>query len=106
VAALQRFDVLLVNPVRDGLNLVAKEGMIVNERDGVLAVSRESGVWAELHDVALEVQPFDVSGTADVLHHALSMGPDDRRRHADAVRERVLRRTAVHWFADQVDAGS
>jgi trehalose 6-phosphate synthase len=106
VAALQRFDVLLVNPVRDGLNLVAKEGMIVNERDGALAVSRESGVWAELHDVALEVHPFDVSGTADVLHHALSMDTADRRRHAEAVRERVLRRTAVDWFADQVAAGA
>ena len=95
-----------MNPVRDGLNLVAKEGMIVNERDGVLALSRESGVWAELDEVALEVQPFDVSGTADVLHHALSMSADERRAHADAVRERVLRRTAADWFGDQVAAAN
>jgi trehalose 6-phosphate synthase len=104
VAALQRFDVLLVNPVRDGLNLVAKEGMIVNRRDGVLALSRESGVWAELEGAALEVHPFDVAGTADVLHHALSMGAADRRAHADALRDRVLRRSATDWFGDQVAA--
>ncbi|MCU1484929.1 MAG: alpha,alpha-trehalose-phosphate synthase (UDP-forming) [Actinomycetia bacterium] len=105
VAALQRYDVLLVNPVRDGLNLVAKEGLIVNERDGVLALSRESGVWAELDGIALEVHPFDVAGTADVLHRALSMSTDERRAHAEAGRERVLRRTAIDWFGDQVAAG-
>jgi trehalose 6-phosphate synthase len=104
VAALQRFDVLLVNPVRDGLNLVAKEGMIVNQRDGVLALSRESGVWAELGEVALGINPFDVAGTADVLHRALSMSADERRTHADAVRERVSARTPVDWFDDQVSA--
>jgi trehalose 6-phosphate synthase len=104
VAALQRFDVLLVNPVRDGLNLVAKEGMIVNQRDGVLALSRESGVWAELGEVGLGINPFDVAGTADVLHRALSMSADERRTHADAVRERVSARTPVDWFDDQVAA--
>lgn len=106
VAALRRFDVLLINPVRDGLNLVAKEGMIVNERDGVLALSRESGVWAELGDVALGVHPFDIAGTADVLHEALSMSPADRRVHAAAGRERSLARTAVDWFGDQVRAAT
>jgi trehalose 6-phosphate synthase len=106
VAALRRFDVLLVNPVRDGLNLVAKEGMIVNERDGVLALSRESGVWAELGDVALGVHPFDVAGTADVLHEALSMPAAQRRAHATEVRERSLARTAADWFGDQVRAAT
>jgi trehalose 6-phosphate synthase len=104
VAALQRFDVLLVNPVRDGLNLVAKEGMVVNQRDGVLALSRESGVWAELQGAALEVHPFDVTGTADALHRALTMGASDRKTHGDAVRELVLARTAADWFGDQVAA--
>jgi trehalose 6-phosphate synthase len=106
VAALRRFDVLLVNPVRDGLNLVAKEGMIVNERDGVLALSRESGVWAELGDLALGVHPFDVAGTADVLHEALSMPAAERRTHATEVRKRSLARTAADWFGDQVRAAT
>lgn len=104
VAALRRYDVLLVNPVRDGLNLVAKEGPIVNERNGVLALSRESGVSGELGGVALEVHPFDVAGTADVLHRALSMPDDERAAHAAAVRERASARTPHDWFADQLAA--
>ena len=61
IAALMRYDVLLVNPLRDGLNLVAKEGPIVNTTDGVLALSREAGAFAELHAEALEINPFDVA---------------------------------------------
>ncbi|MBW8825535.1 MAG: trehalose-6-phosphate synthase [Acidobacteria bacterium] len=106
VAALRRFDVLLVNPVRDGLNLVAKEGMIVNERDGVLALSRESGVFAELGDVALEVHPFDVVGTSDALHRGLSMTDDERRTHFTRAHERVLQRTGADWLADQMNAAA
>ena len=104
VAALRRYDALLVNPVRDGLNLVAKEGPIVNERDGVLALSSESGAWAELGGAALEVQPFDVAGTAEVLHRALSMSAEERRSHAAAVRERATARTPDDWYDDQLRA--
>ena len=77
LAALSISDVLLVNPVRDGLNLVAKEGPLLNRADGVLVLSREAGAWEELAlagDGALGVNPFDVSGTAETLHAALSMG--------------------------------
>src|SRR3989440_1466289 len=78
VAALRRYDVLLVNPLRDGLNLVAKEGPIVNANDGLLALSREAGAWAELSGPALEVNPFDVGGTAEVRARPLSIGPTER----------------------------
>jgi trehalose 6-phosphate synthase len=104
VAALRRYDVLLVNPVRDGLNLVAKEGVLVNERDGVLALSREAGAWEELGGLALEINPFDVAGTADRLHAALSMDDDGRRDHAAALRRAVTARTPADWFADQLAA--
>ena len=67
LAALSRYDVLLVNPVRDGLNLVAKEGPLINTRHGVLALSREAGAFDELGPAALEVNPFDVAGTSAVL---------------------------------------
>src|SRR5207302_10403367 len=87
VAALCRYDVLLVNPVRDGLNLVAKEGPLLNERDGVLALSREAGVWEELEGIALEVNPFDVAGTAEVLATALTMTAAERAEHARGLRE-------------------
>ncbi|HWH35954.1 MAG TPA: trehalose-6-phosphate synthase [Acidimicrobiales bacterium] len=104
VAALRCSDVLLVNPVRDGLNLVAKEGPMINERDGVLVLSRQSGVWAELGEAALGVNPFDVSATADVLHRALSMEPGERRAHARAVRRLAGARRPAHWYADQLAA--
>jgi trehalose 6-phosphate synthase len=104
VAALRRYDVLLVNPVRDGLNLVAKEGAIVNERDGVLALSREAGVWEELHEHALAVNPFDVSGTGEVLRAALEMADDERAVRAAGLRATALSRTPADWFLDQVQA--
>lgn len=101
VAALRRYDVLLVNPVRDGLNLVAKEGAVLNERDGVLALSREAGVWDELRDAALAVNPFDVVGTASVLAEALSMPADERARRARSMREAIQARTPLDWLRDQ-----
>jgi trehalose 6-phosphate synthase len=100
IAALTRYDVLLVNPVRDGLNLVAKEGAVLNKADGVLALSREAGAWEELSGVALEVNPFDVSGTADVLAAALAMGAGERKAHAAALAEAASARVPRHWLED------
>ena len=106
VAALRRYDVLLVNPVRDGLNLVAMEGPTVNERDGVLALSREAGSWDVLGNSALGVNPFDVAGTAEVLAEALAMAPEDRSGHAAALREAAGRRSPLDWLADQLAAAT
>ncbi|MDQ6839185.1 MAG: trehalose-6-phosphate synthase, partial [Actinomycetota bacterium] len=106
VAALRRYDVLLVNPVRDGLNLVAKEGPLVNERDGVLALSREAGAWEELGPVALEVNPFDIAGTSDVLATALAMTPAERAVHAAAVRQAATSRQPRGWLDDQLEAAA
>jgi trehalose 6-phosphate synthase len=104
IAALMRYDVLLVNPLRDGLNLVAKEGPIVNTTDGVLALSREAGAFAELHPEALEINPFDVTGTAGVLLHALDMAPPERARRARALHALVSKRKPGDWLADQLAA--
>jgi len=104
VAALQRYDVLLVNPIRDGLNLVAKEGPLVNERNGVLVISREAGAWEELHPAAIGINPFDITGTAAALELALTMGPGQRARRAADLRELVLARTAADWLTDLVAA--
>ncbi|HVX23044.1 MAG TPA: trehalose-6-phosphate synthase [Acidimicrobiales bacterium] len=105
VAALTRYDVLLVNPIRDGLNLVAKEGPLVNGTDGVLVLSREAGAWDELRPAAVGVNPFDVTGTAVALDLALSMDGAERRSRAGALRDIVLGRTAADWLADQMSAG-
>jgi trehalose 6-phosphate synthase len=104
VAALRRYDVLLVNPVRDGLNLVAKEGPLLNERDGVLVLSREAGAWEELGSVALAVNPFDVCGTAEALATALTLTPADRAAHATAVRKVAGARSPRDWLDDQCRA--
>jgi trehalose 6-phosphate synthase len=107
LAALTLSDVLLVNPVRDGLNLVAKEGPLLNTNDGVLVLSRQAGAWEELAlggDGALVVNPFDVAGTADVLHAALSMDARERSARAGALRSVVRGRTAGDWWEDQLAA--
>jgi trehalose 6-phosphate synthase len=102
VAGLVRYDVLLVNPVRDGLNLVAKEGALLNRNDGVLALSREAGVWDELGGTALEVNPFDVMGTSDALAAALAMAPSERAAHAAALRKAAEVRAPRDWLDDQL----
>jgi trehalose 6-phosphate synthase len=104
VAALRRYDVLLVNPIRDGLNLVAKEGALVNERDGLVVLSTEAGAFDELEGVVRAVNPFDVSGTAEALAGALGTGVDDRREESAELRRRAEVRTPRAWLADQLEA--
>jgi trehalose 6-phosphate synthase len=104
VAALTRYDVLLVNPIRDGLNLVAKEGPLLNVRDGVLLLSREAGAWSELGTAAIGLDPFDVRATSAALQTALTMGETDRRDHARAVRAAAGARRPRDWLADQLAA--
>ncbi|MGI8775798.1 MAG: alpha,alpha-trehalose-phosphate synthase (UDP-forming) [Acidimicrobiales bacterium] len=106
VAALRRYDVLLVNPVRDGLNLVAKEGPLVNQHDGVLALSREAGAWEEMGEVALEVNPFDIAGTSDVLAVALAMSPEERAAHAAGLRRAATARKPRDWLDDQLQGAA
>jgi trehalose 6-phosphate synthase len=106
LASLTIFDVLLVNPVRDGLNLVAKEGSLLNGGEGVLVLSHEAGAWEELSESALGVNPFDVAGTADTLHQALSMELAERRTRAEHLRAVVLGRTAADWLDDQLAAAA
>jgi trehalose 6-phosphate synthase len=102
VAAYAIYDVLLVNPVFDGMNLVAKEGPLLNKRDGVLVLSTNAGAFAELKDHALPVDPLDVAGTADALDAALRMGAEDRTIRARALRRAAEARTPARWAASQL----
>ena len=101
VAALRRADVLLVNPIRDGLNLVAKEGPLVNERNGVLVLSHQAGAWDELGDHAIGVNPFDISGTAAALAGALDLPPAERAARSRMLRKVIEARSPLDWFDDQ-----
>jgi trehalose 6-phosphate synthase len=103
VAAYKNFDVLLVNAVRDGMNLVAKESMIVNEKDGVLVLSENAGAHEELGEHALTVNPFDLDEQADAIHEALTMPQEERRRRAEALRETVRSNTIEDWVEAQLE---
>jgi trehalose 6-phosphate synthase len=97
VAAYKQYDVLLVNAVYDGMNLVAKEGPLVNRRDGVLVLSENAGAHEELGEWALTVNPFDVWGQAEALHEALTMEPAERARRAAAIRAQVRENDVTKW---------
>jgi trehalose 6-phosphate synthase len=98
IAAFTRYDVLLVNPVYDGMNLVAKEGPLVNERDGVLVLSENAGAHEELGEWALTINPFDIWGQAEALHEALSMDGAERSRRAEAIRSHVREHDVTRWI--------
>jgi trehalose 6-phosphate synthase len=104
LAACRLADVLLVNPTRDGMNLVAEEGPILSERGCALVLSREAGAAALIGDNALLVNPFDVTATAAALHEGLSMPGPERRRRSDAVIAVATARSPRHWLAEQLAA--
>jgi trehalose 6-phosphate synthase len=103
VAGFQRYDVLLVNSLKDGLNLVAKEGPVLNRRDGVLLLSPETGAFDELGDHALRAHPYDVEDLAETIHCALTMSPDERAVRAAGLREGAARHTPETWLRSIVN---
>ncbi len=103
LAAYRLADVLLVNPVRDGMNLVAKECPVVADDGCTLVLSREAGAAEELGVDALLVNPFDVMGTARALHEALSMDPTDRRARAARLSAAATAMPPELWLARQLD---
>ena len=105
LAAYRMADVAVVNPIRDGMNLVAKEIPIVASATGggcALVLSREAGAAAELSDDALMVNPYDVCATADALHEALSMDPAERRERCRRLAAAGAALPPQRWFADQL----
>jgi trehalose 6-phosphate synthase len=100
VAAYKQYDVLLVNAVYDGMNLVAKEGPLVNTRSGVLVLSENAGAHAELAEWAVSVNPFDVLGQAEALHEALSMGGEERTARAEGLRQHVRANDVALWLRE------
>ncbi|MFF2074846.1 trehalose-6-phosphate synthase [Kitasatospora sp. NPDC058162] len=104
LAAYRLADVALVNPIRDGMNLVAKEVPVVSDHGCALVLSREAGAHTELGDDALTVNPYDVIATAEALHTGLTMSPGER---ADRTKRLAAAATALppqQWFLDQLNA--
>jgi trehalose 6-phosphate synthase len=102
VASYKHYDVLLVNAMFDGMNLVAKEGPMVNERDGVSILSENTGAHEELGDEALTVNPFDIQELADSIHAALTMSAEERSRRMTGLKEIVTARDPGDWIDEQL----
>jgi len=103
MAGLSIADVILVNPLIDGMNLVAKEAVIVSERNAVLVLSETAGAFDQMADGALAVAPADVVGTADALATALAMPVEERRRRLAQLRRGVEREDITWWLRRQLE---
>jgi trehalose 6-phosphate synthase len=102
VAAYKHYDVLMVNAMFDGMNLVAKEGPMVNERAGVSILSENTGAHEELGEFALSVNPFDIQELADSIHAALTMPSEERRWRHEGLKSIVTARNPGDWVDEQL----
>jgi trehalose 6-phosphate synthase len=102
VASYKHYDVMMVNAMFDGMNLVAKEGPLVNERNGVSILSENTGAHEELGEFALSVNPFDVQELADAIYSALTMSPEARERRAQGLKAIVTSRDPGDWIDEQL----
>ncbi|MCQ9186045.1 trehalose-6-phosphate synthase [Streptomyces sp. IBSBF 2953] len=104
LAAYRLADVALVNPIRDGMNLVAKEVPVVSDEGCALVLSREAGAYWELRDDAIVVNPYDVLETARALHEGLSMKPQERAARTARLSAAATALPPARWFLDQLNA--
>jgi trehalose 6-phosphate synthase len=104
LAAMRMADVLLVNPIFDGLNLVAKECPTINEHSAPVILSRNAGVFEEIGTATLAVNPFDVAETADAMREALQMAPDAREKRAKRLRKLCAGPTPGDWLQERMTA--
>jgi trehalose 6-phosphate synthase len=102
IAEYKHYDLLIVNPMFDGMNLVAKEGPLINERHGVSILSENTGAHDELGEFAISVNPFDIQEQADAIHRALSMSMGERSKRAEGLKRAVTERNPGDWINDQL----
>jgi trehalose 6-phosphate synthase len=102
VARYKHFDLLMVNAIFDGMNLVAKEAPAVNTRNGVLMLSENTGSHEELADCVLSVNPFDIQEQADAIYRALTMDPEERRVRAERLKQIIFSRNPGDWVDEQL----
>lgn len=104
LGAMRVYDTLLVNPVFDGLNLVAKEGAFVNDRNGVIVLSQNAGAFEEMGDATIPLNPFDVTATADAIQEALKMPKTQRAKLSAQARRAAGLSTPDAWARTQLKA--
>jgi trehalose 6-phosphate synthase len=103
IAGMALADVLLVNPLADGMNLVAKEGPLVSERDAVLVLSESCGAHVQLGHAALSVPPTDIRATSLALERALEMSARERRLRQAALRQAIEEEDLSWWATRQIE---
>ncbi|MFJ1749767.1 trehalose-6-phosphate synthase [Streptomyces sp. NPDC088116] len=104
LAAYRLADVALVNPIRDGMNLVAKEIPVISERGCALVLSREAGAYEEMGEDALVVNPYDITATAAALHEGLNMPAEERAERSKRLAATATALPPQQWFLDQLTA--
>jgi trehalose 6-phosphate synthase len=104
IAALQRYDILLVNSIADGMNLVAKEGPIVNQKNGVVILSERTGARQQLEEGAIVISPCDIYATAQAMHRGLVMNREERQRRGNHL-IKIIEETDINaWLCMQLQA--
>ncbi|GAA1423635.1 trehalose-6-phosphate synthase [Streptomyces thermospinosisporus] len=104
LAAYRLADVGLINPIRDGMNLVAKEIPVLSDQGAALVLSREAGAHEEMGEDAITVNPYDISATAEALHEALTLSPADRAERCKRLAAAATALPPAKWFLDQLNA--
>lgn len=104
VGALMIYDTLLVNPIMDGMNLVSKEGPVVNQKDGTVVLSQGAGSFQELGPHAVHIHDaLDVEETERALEMSLEMAPEERKKRADGLRHKVESTKPADWIEAQIE---
>lgn len=103
IAGMKLYDVLLVNTVIEGMNLVAKEGPVVNTRDGVVILSESSGAYPQLAQGVLGISATDIEGTVEAMYQAINMSPEERKQRATILADSVCREDITHWICQQLE---
>ena len=103
IAGMKLYDVLLVNTIIEGMNLVAKEGPVVNTQDGVLVLSESSGAHHQLAEGALSVSPTDIEGTMETLYQAIQMSPEERKQRSSTLTKSIQEEDLNHWIVQQFE---
>jgi trehalose 6-phosphate synthase len=101
LAAMCLADVVIVNSLRDGMNIVAKEAPTVGERDPVLILSRNAGAVDDLGGAALVIDPYETADLVDALTRALTMSAEERRSRAAVLRKAAAALPPREWLAAQ-----
>ena len=101
IAGMRLYDTLLVNPVADGMSLIAKEGPVINTKNGVLILSESTGAYPQLKEGSLTVAPADLEGAAEAFYQAVTMSPEERQRRSTILTEAIEREDVVHWLLSQ-----